>query len=287
MFGIPLIIDPLLLAILLPAFVIGAGSVVAITFAVVFLHEICHALAARALGVRTHSIELMPFGGVAQMEDIRGGAELLISVAGPAFNLTVAAILSWLGSRYPLMAHSISPWLQANMVIGVFNLIPAYPLDGGRMLRAVLSYLLGWETATRIACWIGLSIGVFIAVSGAAPALRSMPLNVTLVAIGAFVAVCAWRELMSMPFTALKNAAGKRRRIRTQPMRQKHIAAQYDTSAREVMRNFSMGRYHTVTVLDDDMDVMGNVGENDIVRAVAGNGDILMGGILQLKNQSR
>lgn len=287
LFGIPLRIDPLLVAVLLPAIVVGAGKVVAISFAVVLLHEICHALAARALGVKTHSIELMPFGGVAQMEDIRGGAEFLIALAGPVFNLLSAAALIWLGNRFPLYAGDIRPWLQAHMVIGLFNLIPAYPLDGGRMLRALISLLAGRETATRLCSWIGMGIGVVIAASGVATALQGLQLNLALVAIGGFVAVAAWRELQSLPYTALMNAAGKRRRMRTRPLGAKHIAAQYSTGARDVMRSFSAGRYHTVTVLDDDMDVMGQVGENDIVRAVADDGDISIGGILRLKNRGR
>lgn len=144
----------------------GVAFVLAI-FACVTLHEYGHALAARMYGVKTRDITLLPIGGVARLEGIPESPiqEFVIAVAGPLVNVVIAVvlfpivILSMSGSSGDLEHWMLSSFslrlLFANVVLVLFNLLPAFPMDGGRVLRALLASFLPYDHATRVATRIG------------------------------------------------------------------------------------------------------------------------------------
>jgi stage IV sporulation protein FB len=139
----------------------------ALVFASVLLHEFGHVLMAKRFGIRTPDILLSPIGGLARLERMpeEPRQELLVALAGPAVTLAIVAVLA--GTR-ALGPDSQSLWvfdpgherllpalLRANIVLLGFNLIPAFPMDGGRVLRAILSSRIGLVRGTRIAARIG------------------------------------------------------------------------------------------------------------------------------------
>lgn len=146
-------------------------------FATIALHELGHALAARRFGVRTLDITLLPFGGVARLERFPDGAleGFVIALAGPAVSAGIAVALlggAWLlGGRELVTPQEASPLLVqlgwANLVLFLFNLLPAYPMDGGRALRAALVPWLGPLGATRRAASIGRGMAALFGLVGA------------------------------------------------------------------------------------------------------------------------
>lgn len=140
-------------------------------FACIALHELGHSLAARSLGMGVRQIVLMPLGGIAELvgKPKRPRDEMLVAVAGPAVNVAIASVL--LGVFAALHVTGASPldfsfrepgvltFLQllfaSNVVLAVFNMLPFFPLDGGRVLRAALASGWGDEKATRWASWVG------------------------------------------------------------------------------------------------------------------------------------
>ncbi len=155
-----------------------AVLVLVLLFACVVLHELGHAAMARRFGVRTREIVLYPIGGIAKLENIPGGmAELLIALAGPAVNLFIAILLvaamALLGMGPAVDFGLLLPpgpilpkLLAANLALIAFNLIPAFPMDGGRVLRASLSMAFGEEKATRVAAAVGQGIAVLFGATG-------------------------------------------------------------------------------------------------------------------------
>lgn len=121
----------------------------------VVLHELGHALAARRFGIGTDNITLYPMGGVASIERMPEDPdqEVVIALAGPAVNFLLAAVGGWLW----FATHSALAlgFVISNVGMGLFNLIPAFPMDGGRVLRAVLARRMGWMPASRLAIRIG------------------------------------------------------------------------------------------------------------------------------------
>jgi Zn-dependent protease len=163
--GIDVFIHPTFLFVLFFPQVAAWGvfglAVVLAGFGCVLLHELGHALMARRYGIATEDITLYPIGGVARLSRMprSPGAELLIALAGPAVNFGIVAGL--------LTLKALGPWgffadcmLLLNLVLGLFNLIPAFPMDGGRVLRALLSGWLGRVRATEIAAGLGRVLAV-------------------------------------------------------------------------------------------------------------------------------
>jgi Zn-dependent protease len=134
---------------------IGVGIMATGLMLSVVLHELGHALAARRYGIATAHITLYPFGGVAAIERMpeEPDEEIVIALAGPAVNFVLAAIAGWL---WLATDHPIAwAFVLTNIGMGVFNLLPAFPMDGGRVLRAFLAKRMGFLPASRLAVKIG------------------------------------------------------------------------------------------------------------------------------------
>jgi Zn-dependent protease len=147
-------------------------------FLCVLLHEYGHALAARRYGIGTKDITLLPIGGVARLERLpdKPLQELVVALAGPAVNVVIAAALLaglWLGGHWqPLSTLSMTGGnllerlLVANLFLVAFNLLPAFPMDGGRVLRSLLAMRMDPARATHIAAAIGKGMAVLFGFAG-------------------------------------------------------------------------------------------------------------------------
>lgn len=150
------------------------------SLASVLLHELGHAVVAARFGVKTVEIVMFPIGGLSRMErPLRPAAEIWVSLAGPMVNLLLAAsILSYMISTRQATPVSIKDILQpsdksvlalllyGNILLALFNLLPAFPMDGGRLLRALLSFVRPPEEATRIAAWMGRMLAMGMGLYG-------------------------------------------------------------------------------------------------------------------------
>lgn len=197
-------------------------------FACVTLHEYGHALAARRYDVETHDITLLPIGGIARLKRIPQIPiqEFVIAVAGPAVNVAIAIALftlifatgqGWLlETLYQVMSGSVAPEdlettrktidrvfetptfigftlsiLAINLILVLFNMIPAFPMDGGRVLRSLLAMVLPYARATRWA----QRIGVICAILMAAAALTSDPPRIVMLLIAGFIVFAGLAEV--------------------------------------------------------------------------------------------
>ncbi len=183
--------------------------VVGFVFTCVTLHELSHSLQARHFGLCVREITLFPIGGVANLRSFgaRPSQELATALAGPLFNFVSAALLyvpvrHWLGAstllhRDVIFQLSLDTWPKTfascfwvNPMLGLFNLVPAFPMDGGRILRSVLAQRLTYQRATRIAVKLGQIFAVLFGVWG----LLASPPNLLLVVIAIFIYLAASQE---------------------------------------------------------------------------------------------
>lgn len=191
-------------------------------FACVVLHEYGHALTARLFGIRTRDITLYPIGGVARLERMseKPWEEFWIAIAGPLVNVALAAILGlgffagalvWPGFVHGTLAEFLFLLVAMNLVLFGFNLVPAFPMDGGRVLRALLTLRLGRVRATRAA--VGVSIGVIAITVLCAVTAASWNLDVPflnnpwLIFIGLFVILAGLQELAAVEIREQQRAA--------------------------------------------------------------------------------
>ena len=190
----------------LPGAVFGA-VVTLLLFASVTLHELGHSAQAMRYGIKVRDITLWPFGGLTQMEGLpeRPGQELRIALAGPVVNLAIGAVLAglaqvlrlegWMGVDRLYQALGDVSWegllaylVTANFSLAIFNLIPAFPMDGGRALRAVLAMRTDYRRATRWAVGIGQALAWGLGLWGFASG------SFTLVLVAVFVYLAAGAE---------------------------------------------------------------------------------------------
>lgn len=168
----------------LPASSYWAKGLVAslLFFVSILLHELGHALVARRFGLRTQSITLFVFGGVARLEKDPedGRSEFWMAVAGPVVSVALAGLF-FLASSLPALGPSsqaVSRYLAfINLVVGLFNLIPAFPLDGGRILRGLLWRSAGKARATRVAAGAGTYFAFFMIAVGVGSLLMNNPVG--------------------------------------------------------------------------------------------------------------
>lgn len=149
----------------------AAGFILSL-FGCVLLHEMGHSLAARRFGIRTRDITLLPIGGMARLERNPDdpAQELVVAMAGPAVNLFLASLLYFAvqasGNFQPIVSLSLTegPFLErlmlVNVMLALFNMVPAFPMDGGRVLRAVLASHLDYSRATHMAAGLGQLMAV-------------------------------------------------------------------------------------------------------------------------------
>ncbi len=186
-------------------------------FATVILHEFGHALVARRFGIRTKDITLLPIGGVARLERMpeKPSEELLVALAGPAVNVLLAILLAAYVSLAGLplasgdgalmeQAPFTTRLLWVNVSLAIFNMIPAFPMDGGRALRALLAIRGDYVKATQTAAHVGQALALVLGIIGlfSSPLLVFIAFFVWIGAAGEAGAVQAKASLLGVPVHA-------------------------------------------------------------------------------------
>lgn len=244
-------------------------------FLCVVLHEFGHALTARRFGVSTKDITLYPIGGIASLDGMpeRPGQELLVGLAGPTVNLVIAALL-WVyltssGQIPDLPAMGASndmsqiPFLWslffANIVLAVFNLIPAFPMDGGRVLRAVLAFSMDKTKATRIAAGVGQFLAIIFVFLG-------FFYNFWLVFIGLFIYLGAGGEAAQEQTKAA--LAGLK--VKDALMRRFTLLRPDESLGQAV--DALLNSQETEFVVADALKPVGLLGKNEIIKGLSESG---------------
>ncbi len=241
-------------------------------FACVLLHEFGHALTAKRFGIKTRDITLLPIGGVARLERMPEDPrqELWVTLAGPAVNVVIAAalyiLLSMTGTLAPIGTLTLTTgsfWerlMLLNVLLVVFNMIPAFPMDGGRALRALLAMRMEYTRATRIAASLGQGIALLFGVLG----LFGNPF---LIFIALFVWIGAAQE---SAMTQMKSALGGI------PLSDAMITEFRTLSPRDQLAHavefLLSGSQPDFPVVDDDV-VVGVLTRADLLTALAQRGE--------------
>ena len=237
-------------------------------FACVVLHELGHALTAKRYGIKTRDITLLPIGGVARLDRIprRPSQEVAVALAGPAVNVVIAAalfaLLSATGSLTSVGTLSMNkgPFLERIMLVNIFlvlfNMLPAFPMDGGRVLRALLATRMEYTRATQIAAALGQGMAFLFGFAGFFG-------NPFLLFIALFVWIGAETEASMVQIKSALGGIPVRRAMLTEF----HTVAPED-SLEHVVELMLSGSQHDFPVAEDGRPI-GILTRNDLIRALA------------------
>ena len=283
LWGVTIYVNPFFLAMLglfLAAGVLLEGSMV---FTAVLLHELAHMAAARRRGLGPGEVELLPFGGVARLGTelaLRPADEVRVALAGPACNLvlTVAALVL---KSYGIWHPDLGPFfVRINLMLAGFNLLPAFPLDGGRICRALWANRVGLSRATHRAARLGQVIGVLTVLLGLAGVALGTGGLVPAV-IGFFVFFAAAREKGMASYHYIRHLTQKKSDIAARgllPVRV--LACPESLPVGEVAKRFLPNHFQVVTLLNSSFGLAGFLGESEIVEGLFERGPRLPVGLL-------
>jgi Zn-dependent protease/CBS domain-containing protein len=241
-------------------------------FACVTAHEFGHIFTARAFGVATPDVTLLPIGGVARLERIpeEPYQEFLVAIAGPLVNVVIAFGLVALAGAHlqagdlvrveSTQVSLVDRLAAVNLFLALFNMIPAFPMDGGRVLRAALAHRLGFLRATEIAAaigqWVAFGLGFF-----------GLLYNPLLIFIAIFVYLAAASEAHSVALRAMSRGVPVGSAMVTQ-----FATLTPDAHVDEAVQTLLRTSQSEFPVVDADGKPVGLLGRNDLIRAVKERG---------------
>ncbi len=294
--GFPIGIHPALVLWVALLAAAGLGGPALVVLGSVFLHELAHAAAARVAGARVASVELYPFGGIARIDaGAEPGTEAAVAAAGPLFSFCLAAAATGL-NRAGLVSPpgGLLDWaVLANLGLGAFNLLPALPLDGGRIYLGLASRRLGLARASRrlVRLGRGLAWGLAAAATGCAaaalpglappgwrPVLAGLALNGWLTAAFLYRAGREERMVIARRINALLRKGDVLSRRGILPVR--HLAVAATARVAECLVHFSPDAYHVVLVADGRGHLLGQLTEGQLLAALAGGAGPTLGDLL-------
>jgi Zn-dependent protease/CBS domain-containing protein len=258
-------------------------------FVFVVFHELAHSVVARRYGIKVRKIILYPIGGVSEIEEIpeSPSQEWRMAIAGPLTSLVLGAALLGisllispqihitLSSLFSLTGNFLFDFAILNILLGVFNLIPAFPMDGGRVFRALLAERMKFSDATRYAVNIGKIFGIAMVVVG-----FIFPNYFLLILVGIFVYIGASEEAEQTIISSTLSS------IRVKDVMQSEVGSvNPQQSIAEALEIMFKNRYHDVLVEKDGV-LQGIVSWNELMKVSLEQRGVLRVEQMPLKNIS-
>lgn len=263
---------PIMMALL--AYTHGLQQV-CVMIGVLMLHEAAHALAAYAVGVQIEQIEWMPFGGAVRLEGFQalsGWRGAIIAAAGPAVNLLTIMICASLVQYGMTGVEELRMLVKCSAALMLINLLPVLPLDGGRMLCALLSGVFSEGVCRRMLSFIGGVVGCIWIALGVWQTWRTGQVNMTLFLAGSYFVYAAANEYRIPWYRQIEKTTGKMRQILCgDVVRLREIVACEEVPLYRLTAKFSPHELHRIVVADGDGKTTGEVTEQDILRAMLEN----------------
>lgn len=275
--------------IVLIILICSSSEVILSAFLWVILHEVSHIVLACMLGCKFYNIELHVFGAKAELGDLEiltDVKRIFIYLAGPLFNFIVFIIFFIISFRYD--SKWITTSLNLNLGLAIFNLLPAYPLDGARIYEILISKKILYKKSQKIIrlssyciamSFICISLLLFILIH---------KLNISMV-IAAFIIIYVTRaEQKSTMYITMGNMVKKRKKlIKNNYIENKSLSVYYKSYLVNVLGLVDRNKFNTFYVLDDDMELLYILQENELISALKFYGNITLEEYKEIREQDK
>jgi Zn-dependent proteases len=266
--------------------IIGYKGQLVYAFFIVFVHEMVHYITARHFGFLGFDIEFIAVGAVLKFRDLDDATpkeDLFISVSGPMSNIALAVIFYFLYKIFP--SNNFYMLFAGNLSIGLFNLIPAFPLDGGRILRDLLNLRLTYKRSNKIVMISSIIIGILLMFLYIFMFLKGST-NFNLGIIGLFIIISALKENERVSYIIMGDIIKKKYKFTQKGyIENKNTSVYYKKDLLCVMGLFDKNKYNIFTVLDEEMKVMDILYEEEIISALKLYGNITIEEFMKIEDE--
>lgn len=264
--------------------ILGFKGKLAIAFIFVIIHELMHYLIARILGFSGFDIEILPVGAVLKMKNLdeaNAKEDLMISLSGPLLNLLLAAIFYILFIVFKRPYFSLI--CNTNLAIGIFNLIPAFPLDGGRVLRDILSFNNIYRRANEISIRVSMVLGsIFMFIYFVSVAANRGNFNLGLISI--FILISSIKEKERIVYLIMGYIIKKKYRFMKRGyVENRSISIFCGKSLLYALGIIDKNKYNLFTILDENMRLIEILYEEEIIEAIKTYGNISLSEYIEIK----
>jgi stage IV sporulation protein FB len=267
--------------------ILGLKKSVFLAFFFIIIHEFAHYIVSRRLGVGMKEFKIGPLGASMELNDLDEAnmkEQIIICISGPLINLSLAIFFYYFNNLYSF--EVLKACYEVNLVLGIFNLLPAYPLDGARIVRSILSERLLYKRAHIITSYISYFVGiVFLGVF--LGLLYIHKLNISLLICFIFIMHLTRKEKERVMYIIMSDIFKKRRRFfKNKSIQNKSISVYYKETLVSVFGMLDKNKFNFFVVLNDDMKVIGNLYEDEIIEALKVYGNISLKEYLCLKHKT-
>ncbi|MBW7459072.1 site-2 protease family protein [Paenibacillus sepulcri] len=280
LYGIAWSVHPLFVLVMLASIATGYFVELITLFAIVLVHEIGHVVTARGFGWTVREVKLLPFGGVAEIEEganLPAREEAIVAIAGPLQNVWMG-VLAWFMGFLGWWSHDWAIYvMQANMMIGLFNLLPILPLDGGKLLQAALSRIQPFHRTLVWGSRISLLLSSCMIIVSVVPVFRHPGggIQANLLAVGFFLLLTNWTAYRHIPFLFIRflthRAAASSRSLEHGSWALPIIISRHHTIA-SALRLFKRDSYHLIVVMEEQGSIVAVLPEQRLVNGFLAEG---------------
>jgi stage IV sporulation protein FB len=247
-------------------------------FVLVIVHELGHVTAAWAYGWRVESMMLLPFGGVAKIDEwgtVSTREEIIVALAGPFYHIWMI-LVSYLFYSVGLWTEVwMKYFIQSNLLIMLFNLLPIYPLDGGKVFQAVLSYWIPYRPCIWWTHVISMALsGVLLVLSFLFP---GQLLHLPLFTISIFLLVSNWKEMKQMQIHFLRFLLARHHRKNLEPYEIHSVTVKWGEPLQNVFNKWYKERYHVFKMISPQGETLDLIPEEVILQKYFQNPSTVFG----------